>query len=68
MQRTPMKAFLALLAAALGAAALLVVCGACSGDPAFSELTPRSEETGVEDDCAVCLLFDLDFDLQTDDD
>ena len=66
MQRTPMKAFLGLLAAALGAAALLVVCGTCSGDPAFSELTQLSAETGVEDDCAVCLLLDLD--LQVDDD
>ena len=70
MQRTSMKAFLALLAAALGAAALLVVCGACEGDPALSELTQPSEvavdENEDEDDCAFRLLPDLD--LQEDDD
>jgi hypothetical protein len=72
MQRTPMKAFLVQLAAALGAAALLVVCGACEGDPALSELTQPSEvavdenEDEDEDDCAFRLLLDLD--LQEDDD
>jgi hypothetical protein len=76
MQRMPMKAFLLQLAAALGAAALLVVCGACEGDPALSELRQPSEvavdvnededEDEDEDDCAFRLLLDLD--LQEDDD
>jgi hypothetical protein len=72
MQRMPMKAFLLQLAAALGAAALLVVCGACEGDPALSELRQPSEvavdvnQDEDEDDCAFRLLLDLD--LQEDDD
>ncbi len=66
MHRTPMKAFLGMLAAALGAAALLVVCGACDGDVGAPEGSQLSAETAVDDDCWVCLLFDLD--LQVDDD
>ncbi len=65
MQRAPMNAFLGMLAAALGAAALLVVCCACDGDVGASEVSQLSAEAAVEDDCLVCLLFDLD--LQVDD-
>jgi hypothetical protein len=61
-----MKAFLGMLAAALGAAALLVLCGACDGDAGATDVSRLSAETAVEDDCAVCMLFDLD--LQVDDD
>ena len=66
MQRTAMKAFVGMLAAALGAAALLVVCDACDNDAGRAEVSHLSAETAVEDDCIVCLLFDLD--LRFDDD
>lgn len=55
-----MKAFLVMLAAALGAAALLVVCGAVDGDLGAAEMSQLSAEAAVDDDCLVCLLFDLD--------
>ncbi len=66
MQRTPMKAFVGMLAAALGAAALLVVCGACNGESGAFAGSQLSAESAVGDDCAFCLLFDLD--PQVDDD
>ena len=55
-----MKTFIGMLIAALGAAALLVACGACGGDTGASEALQLSAEAAVEDDCVVCLLFDLD--------
>ena len=62
MKLTPMKAVLCLLATALGAAALLVACGAGDGSDS------RRLSAGVEgeDDCTVCLLFDLDSQLDDD--
>ena len=66
MQCTAMKAFVGMLAAALGAAVLLVVCDAFDGGAGGSEASHLSAGTEVEDDCVVCLFFDLD--LQVDDD
>jgi len=66
MQRTAMKAFIGMLAAALGAAALLFVCDACDGDAGRAEVSHLAAETAVDDNCVVCLFFDLD--LQVDDD
>ena len=69
MQRTPMKAFIGMLAAALGAAALLVVCGACDGDAGASDVSRLSAESAGDDECILCLLlFDLDADGDGDDD
>ena len=69
MQRTPMKAFIGMLAAALGAAALLVVCGACDGEAGASEVSRLSAESVGDDECMLCpLLFDLDADADGDGD
>jgi hypothetical protein len=65
MKLTPMKAFLGLLATAVGAAALLVACGTCDGAPVATE-SSRLSAADIEGDCTFCIRFDLDATLDDD--